>query len=93
VAGIKAGLGLTLSPTWNAALGTTYVDSRYDQFDPFLGATRRDRYAGFDAALGYTFSKNLGLRLEWTRVDNRSNVALFEYDRSAVAAKLRYEFK
>jgi len=91
--GARAGLGLSLTPKVNAALSLNWQESKYQAFDDFLGATRKDRFIALEAAVGYSFTPNLGARVELSRYDNDSNLELFEYKRNVVAAKLRYDFK
>ena len=91
--GVRAGLGLTLAPKVNAALSVNWQESKYQAFDVFLGATRRDRFVGAEASLGYSFTSAFSGRIELSRFDNDSNIDLFEYQRNVVAAKLRYDFK
>ena len=93
LAGVRVGAGFTMGPRWNSALAVGWQESRYQEDDPFFGARRRDRNLSLEAALGFLFTPNLGLRLELSHVDNRSNIELFEYDRFLAALKLRYDFK
>jgi tetratricopeptide (TPR) repeat protein len=91
--GIRAGLGLALSPRVTAALAVSAQKSRYKAFDEFLGARRDDRFMSAEIAVGYTVNQNLGARIEVSRQNNDSNIALFEYKRTLAALKLRYDFK
>lgn len=91
--GARAGLGLSITSRINAALSLNWQESKYKAFDDFLGAKREDRFVTVEAALGYALTPNLGARLELSHSNNDSNIALFEYKRSVVAAKLRYDFK
>jgi hypothetical protein len=54
--------------------------------------TRRDDYYGLDLTVSYALLRSLSLRGEFLVSRNASNIALFEYDRSLVALKLRYDF-
>ncbi|MEO5693201.1 MAG: hypothetical protein ABIQ72_08765 [Usitatibacter sp.] len=91
--GARVGLGLTINAQVNAAFSASYQQSRYQEADVFFGERRRDRYASVEAAAGYAFTPNLGLRLELGYFDNRSNIELFRYDRFVAAVKLRYDFR
>lgn len=91
--GARAGLGLSVTSRINAALSLNWQESKYKAFDDFLGAKREDRFLSIEAALGYALTPNLGARLELSHSNNDSNLALFEYKRNVVAAKLRYDFK
>jgi len=60
---------------------------------PLLGMARRDdNYVAGIGAL-YFFTRQLSARVEAQYFQNDSNVALYQYDRYVVAAKLRYDFK
>lgn len=91
--GARAGVGLSVTSRISAALSINWQESKYQAFDDFLGARREDRFYSVEAALGYALTPNLGARLELSHSNNDSNIALFEYKRSVVAAKLRYDFK
>ena len=60
---------------------------------PLLGFTRSDdNYAGSLGVL-YFITRDLSLRLEGQFYRNDSNLSLFQYDRTVVAGKIRYDFK
>lgn len=91
--GARAAIALTPAPKWSVSAGATYQESKYDGPDFLLGVVRKDKYFGLDANVGYAFTRNWSLRGEYQYNDNKSNLALYEYDRHLVAVKLRYEFK
>lgn len=91
--GGRAALALTPAPKWSVSAGATYQKSDYDGPDILLGVVRKDNYFGLDANVGYALTRNWSVRGEYQFSDNKSNLALYEYDRHLVAVKLRYEFK
>jgi len=54
---------------------------------------RKDKYYGLDAMLGYALTRNWSVRGEYVYSKNKSDLALYEYDRHLLMAKIRYEFK
>ncbi|MEW6165437.1 MAG: hypothetical protein AB1642_10285 [Pseudomonadota bacterium] len=88
-------LGVTASPAprWGLAAHFTYQDNRYQANDPILATRRLDRFHGFDVSATYMIDRDWSIRGELSLIENYSNLALYEFDRSAFAVKLRYAFK
>ena len=86
---------VTVSPTPQWALNAAYSfqRSRYRGPIPLLGLTRNDYNHAFTFGAIYFITRNLSARIDVQRYHNNSNLALFEYDRTVVAGKLRYDFK
>jgi hypothetical protein len=91
--GWRAGGAATPRPQWALSAGLSYQKSKYDGADTLLGLVRQDSYYGIDAALIYSLTRNWSLRAEYTYSKNKSNIALYEYDRHIILGKIRYEFK
>ena len=90
---LRAGVSLTPAPKWGLSAGANYTNSRFKGPDPLFAARRDDDFIGLDAGLSYRWDKQLTLKAEYAWSDNRSNLALYKYDRSVIAVKLRYEFR
>jgi len=90
---LRAGVSLTPAPKWGLSAGANYTKSRFKGPDPLFNATRDDDFIGLDAGISYRWSKQLTLKGEYAYTDNRSNLALYKYDRSVIAVKVRYEFR
>jgi tetratricopeptide (TPR) repeat protein len=90
--GFRASIAGSPAPKFAASTGAFYQRSDYHDPDPQLGVTRRDDYYGLDLTVSYALRRSLSLRGEFLVSRNASNIALFEYDRSLVALKLRYDF-
>ncbi len=90
---LRAGVSLTPAPRWALSAGINYTLSRFLAADPLFLAKREDDYIGLDVGASYRWSKRLSLRGEYLHSDNRSNLALYKYDRDVVTFKLRYEFQ
>ena len=93
VYGFSADVTISPLPRWAINGAFSFQRSRYDGPIPLLGFTRSDdNYAGSLGVL-YFITRDLSLRLEGQFYRNDSNLALFQYDRTVVAGKLRYDFK
>ena len=90
--GVRAAVALTPAPKWFASMGLGYQLSKYSAPDALLQTVRKDNYYSFDATLGYAFTRKLSLRGEVVLSDNKSNIALYEYNRNLYGVKLRYDF-
>lgn len=91
--GVRAAAAVTPAPKWALSAGASYQEGKYDGADVLLGTLRKDEYYGLDAALSYALDRNWSVRGEYQFLKNRSNIALYEFERQLVAIKLRYEFK
>jgi hypothetical protein len=74
-------------------VGLNASNSAFDQPDPTFLVTRKDRYLSADATLSYQYDRNWSVRGELLISDNRSNLALYKFDRDILSLKLRYDFK
>lgn len=90
---LRAGISLTPAPKWGLSAGTNYTKSRFKAVDPLFNARRDDDFIAVDAGVSYRWNKQLTLKADYTYSDNRSNLALYKYDRSVLTMKLRYEFQ
>jgi tetratricopeptide (TPR) repeat protein len=91
--GVRVAVTAVPGERWSAALAATWQESRYLEADLFFIAKRRDRYTAVEGSVGYAFTPALSLRLEGTWIDNKSNIALYQYDRTIGALRLRYDYK
>jgi hypothetical protein len=92
--GLRASVAITPAERWAVALGLSAQESRYHATDLTLANdARRDRYYAGDLTVAYTLNRSWSIRGEALVSTNRSNIALYQYDRSLVSVKLRYEFQ
>jgi hypothetical protein len=91
--GARAGLNFTPAAKWGVSAGVTFLDSKYQAPDVFLGVSRHDKYYAGDAAIVYLFTRNLSFHLEALWSKNDSNIELYELPRNVYLFKVRYEFK
>jgi uncharacterized protein (PEP-CTERM system associated) len=89
------GADVTVSPTtaWALTAGVVYVRSDYSGDTPLIGVTRVDDNWALNLGAAYFIDRNWSARLDYQYARNDSNIALYEYTRSVVTAKLRYEFR
>lgn len=90
---LRAGISFTPAPNWGASGGISYTKSKFAETDPLFLVTRKDDYYGVDLGLSYRWSKAITLRADYLYSDNKSNIDLFEYQRSLFTLKLRYEYR
>jgi hypothetical protein len=91
--GAAADVTVSPAPQWALNAAFAFQRSRYQGPIPLLGFTRSDdNYSGSVGAL-YFITRALSARIEVQFFRNDSNLALFQYDRTVVAGKLRYDFK
>ena len=57
-----------------------------------MGASR-DHYGSLDLLASYQCTKQLSIRAEALVSTNRSNLALYAYDRDVLAVKVHYDLK
>jgi hypothetical protein len=91
--GAAADVTVSPFPPWALNAGVVYAQSNYDGPIPLIDVTRRDRNTTASLGVLYLFSAKLSLRGEYQYTRNASNISLYEYSRSVVGVKLRYEFR
>lgn len=91
--GVRAAVVATPDANWTLAASYSYQDGQYRQSDPLLLVRRQDSFQSVEFSASYQLNRNLSLRGELSWMDNTSNIALYAYQREAVALKLRYDFK
>lgn len=80
---------------WSLSAALNYQHSRFK--DNFAGASafpkRRDDYASLELGAAYLIDRNWSIRTEGTRFNQQSNIGLYDYERNAIAVKVRYDYK
>jgi Surface lipoprotein assembly modifier len=93
ILGAAADVTVSPLPSWALNAGIVYAESNYDAPIPLIDVTRRDRNTTASAGVLYLFTARLSLRGEYQYTRNASNISLYQYARSVVGVKLRYEFR
>lgn len=89
--GFKFNLAATPVPSWTIGAGLGLHKSLYQaEFSTGLDA-RRDEGVTADAFASYALDRRWSLRMEFLRLDQRSNIGLYQYTRDALSVKLRYD--
>lgn len=90
--GVSGAISITPLPRLNLAASLMHQESNYAADDPLLAVTRHDRFDSLTLAATYLLDRRFSLRGEIGYMDNRSNIALYAYDRVQALVKVRYEF-
>lgn len=93
LATLRAGVAITPAPRWAVSAGFSHSRSRFRADDLLFLARRRDGYSALDLSASYRYTRQLSVRAEYQRSENRSNIALYRHERDLFAVKLRYEFQ
>ena len=91
--GARTSVTIRPIPTWTFGAGLSYQNSQYQrEFSAGL-PTRKDDYLALDLSAGYAINRDWLLRGEFQRVDQKSSIGFFSYNRNQLAIKLRYDYK
>jgi len=94
--GVSAGVNITPAPRWGLGLRLAAQSIRHKApFEgPFGTASERraDDVVTAELLASYALSKAWSVRGELLYLEQRSNVDLFDYERTTAALKVRYEF-
>lgn len=93
ISGLNLGLNVSPHPQWGINLAYIYQDSQYNAPDIVMNTTRHDASQTLNLTATYLYSKNVSIRSELGVSENRSNLALYSYDRTIGSINLRYDFK
>jgi hypothetical protein len=72
--------------------GVWFQDSRHDGADPDFDVVRHDRYAYVVAGWDWRAWPGWMLRAEANHAVNRSNIDLYDFDRTQVLLGVRHDF-
>lgn len=93
--GLRGVFSFAIAPQWGGRLGLAYNEARHQARFAFPGATssRKDETWVFDAGVTYQYDRNITLRADYARTEQRSNIELYQYNRDLLTFKVRYDFK
>jgi hypothetical protein len=90
------GARLTLQNTLTERIGIFVLGGvqrgKYKEVNPTFGITRLDTLYDLVAGLSWSFTPGWSLRPQVVYLKNKSNVSLFEYDRTDLSLNLRVDF-
>lgn len=81
-----------LWPRHELRFGLVYQGSHHDGTDPVFSVVRHDRYASALAAWDWELRPSWMLRAEVNQGANRSNIDLYDFDRTQVLLGVRHDF-
>lgn len=90
--GVRIGVDKAYSERFAVSASVAYEERRYGGQDPLFLVGRRDEQFDFRLALLYALTQQWILIPQLTYTDNRSNIALNRYRRTALFLALRYAF-
>ena len=91
--GARTSMTVRPIPNWTFGAGLSYQNSQYQrEFSSGL-PTRKDDYLSLDLSASYAIDRNWQLRGDFQRVDQKSNIGFFAFNRDQLSIKLRYDFK
>jgi tetratricopeptide (TPR) repeat protein len=90
------GARITLQTSFTDQIGAFFLGGaqhgRYREINPLFDTKRVDTLYDVTAGVTWSFAKGWSLRPQVVYYKNRSNIALFEYDRTDVSLNLRMDF-
>lgn len=90
--GIRVGLDKAFSERFGVSVSVAYEERRYGGQDPLFLVGRKDEQFDFRVALPYAITSQWIIIPQFTHTNNRSNVELNRYRRTAIFIALRYAF-
>jgi hypothetical protein len=90
--GAGVGIGLKLTEKWNLQAQNSIQFSSYQANDPTFLITREDTNYVSTLSSIYKFQKNWSIRNDLNYISNKSNIGIYEFDRTVFTVTLRYDF-
>jgi hypothetical protein len=81
-----------LTARWHYKFSADYLQAEYDQPHPLFAQTRDDKFVQVVLDLNYQWQADWLLTAQMSLVDNRSNLTLYDYNRSNLWLGARYQF-
>ena len=84
------------SPLWSAGIGAFFLGGvqrgKYSDVNALFNSKRVDNLYDVTAGVTWSFAKGWSLRPQLVYYKNKSNLTLFEYDRTDASINLRADF-
>lgn len=91
--GLRLGATAQPAPKWTIGAALSLQANRYRaEFAEGLEA-RDDQYAALDLSAAFALNRHWSVRTEYQHFHQRSNIGLYQFNRDAVALKLRYDIQ
>ena len=91
--GVRAGGQLGAGERWVLGASAAYEERRYGGPDPLFLDTRRDEETLVRLSASYFIDRNWSATAAFQYTDNRSNIVIYDYDRSIASFTVRYDFR
>lgn len=90
---LRAGGEKQLAPQLTLAASAAWQLGRYELADPSFLVRREDRRADLELALQYALGGGFSLRVTLGFTEQRSNIAIYSFERNEATAGVRYELR
>lgn len=90
--GLRLGTDTAILPRMRLTGNVAWERGQYDRFDPSFLTERLDFVTNLELALQYALAQHVALRFGLAQTAQRSNISIYEYDRTERTLSLRYEF-
>jgi tetratricopeptide (TPR) repeat protein len=91
--GLRLGAEAAILAGWKLIGNVGWDKGQYDRFDPSFLTVRYDFRRYYELGLQYALGPRTSLRLGLAQTDQRSNISIYEYDRTDRSLTLRYDFQ
>ena len=90
--GLRVGADVAVAPRLRLLGSAAWERGQFDRFDPSFLVERRDVLGNYEAVLEYALDRRTSLRFGITQTNQRSNIVIYEYDRTEGWMMLRFDF-
>lgn len=92
VTGLAYQFSQQVNRQWFYSISTDYLKAEYEQSHPLFMQTRDDKLLKLALNVNYRWNKDWRLKAQLGLVENSSNTALYQYDRSSLWLGADYQF-
>jgi hypothetical protein len=86
------GADVAIAPRLRLLGSAAWERGQFNQVDPSFLVERRDVFTNYEAVLAYALNDRASLRFGVTLTNQRSNIVIYEYDRTEGWMMLRFDF-
>jgi tetratricopeptide (TPR) repeat protein len=90
--GLRVGADVAIAPRLRLLGSAAWERGQFNQVDPSFLVERRDVFTNYEAVLAYALNDRASLRFGVTLTNQRSNIVIYEYDRTEGWMMLRFDF-
>ncbi len=93
LAGLRVGTQVTLNEAWDCYAGVGVQHGRYNKENVAFLATRNDTLWDGNAGVSWHWDKEWTVRPQLVMSRNRSNIAIYSFERTEISVSLRRDFR